>query len=540
MIGNEVTSTEELLLKRMLRVETVLNVDRVIASKFEDVLNDESLYDLLKNTSEIDWKSKLGLDCKCVGISSLQVFVKQNWLFSDVGLNEKLVQFLNENKDDLSVFCQNDEVISCDAQLKYSFLLSIAYKYLVVKSMRSLGDFVWCFRTLFVNQMILKEASERIYNEVQKYTKLFDDYLDDYADNLDDYESKLMFLQSCVELSQIYLWFKDVHNSEKYLMKAQKFSEVTLNLSGALGKRTKFQTKATSQLTVEIHRRIPREIEVNANPLTYPKNVALDNETLLQNIEFVSQNEKCTALLPEEQSLMLASVNLSLKGGPHDDVLIKEESLTYLEYIIRETQNWCLRFKALHLRCFLEQENKKIERTMTQLNELVDCYKDSAQRNINKLDLFYGTSIEPVWLIEKSFADCLLKMGCVKAALDVYLRLQIWESIVQCYQILEKKEKAESVVRERLKIEKTPDLLCLLGDITTDLSYYDEAWNLSNNKSSRSKRSIGDYYFQRKEYEKCLEPYQISLQLNSLQLYTWQRLGYAALETQNYELSAKA
>lgn len=44
---------------------------------------------------------------------------------------------------------------------------------------------------------------------------------------------------------------------------------------------------------------------------------------------------------------------------------------------------------------------------------------------------------------------------------------------------MQKNEKAEEVVRERLKISPTPHLHCLLGELTGDSTHFETSWELS-------------------------------------------------------------
>lgn len=105
---------------------------------------------------------------------------------------------------------------------------------------------------------------------------------------------------------------------------------------------------------------------------------------------------------------------------------------------------------------------------------------------------------------------------------------------------MERRDKAEEIIRERLAIEETPYLYCLLGDVTEDIEFYKKSWELSKEKYFRAPKSLGNYHFKRKEYQQCIDYYTKSLDLNSMQLDVWYRLAFAALDIKNYELSAKA
>jgi hypothetical protein len=67
----------------------------------------------------------------------------------------------------------------------------------------------------------------------------------------------------------------------------------------------------------------------------------------------------------------------------------------------------------------------------------------------------------------------------------------LWDEVITCYQLLGKPHRAELTVRERLKAgEETPYMLTALADVTGDESLYEKAWNLSNKRYARAKRSL--------------------------------------------------
>ncbi len=60
----------------------------------------------------------------------------------------------------------------------------------------------------------------------------------------------------------------------------------------------------------------------------------------------------------------------------------------------------------------------------------------------------------------------LVGLGCLNAALEVLTQLELWEELAKCYQAVGRKAKAKEIVEERIDIEATPSLWCLLGDLT--------------------------------------------------------------------------
>jgi hypothetical protein len=268
-----------------------------------------------------------------------------------------------------------------------------------------------------------------------------------------------------------FLAYKDADHSKKYLKEATKLSGLNIKLSGALGVRTFFQQKPTSQLVVHFDRNGLVDAETQAthdgdlsstcndNYKLLPRNVTLSDDTLLPKVKFVVSNDnlneiendigksdsdsECFKLTPSEQCLILALISNSYLIGSKDDELSREELLAYIEYLIPKTRVWCIHYKALMIRSLLEKEKtRKVDRSMTQMNELVDeVVKEMNQVNADANELkrvrcenFYSIQLTPFWMTEKYLAEILISLGAIKSALDIYLRIQLWDEIISCYQ----------------------------------------------------------------------------------------------------------
>ena len=66
------------------------------------------------------------------------------------------------------------------------------------------------------------------------------------------------------------------------------------------------------------------------------------------------------------------------------------------------------------------------------------------------------------------------------------------------------------------------------------------ALELSSDKSSRAYRSLGVHSYFRKDYTSALAHFRRSVELNAFQPKTLLRLGYAAMEVEDWEEAAKA
>lgn len=79
-----------------------------------------------------------------------------------------------------------------------------------------------------------------------------------------------------------------------------------------------------------------------------------------------------------------------------------------------------------------------------------------------------------------------------------------------------------------------------VGDATGNVGYYERAWELSKRRSHRVQRHWGLHYYNRKDFKQCIPHFEKSVSINPLQSNIWSRLGYAALETENWQIAATA
>ena len=103
------------------------------------------------------------------------------------------------------------------------------------------------------------------------------------------------------------------------------------------------------------------------------------------------------------------------------------------------------------------------------------------------------------------------------------------------------RHKAVEIIKEQMVKEgESPLLYCMLGDATDDPKNYEKAIELSKGKNARAYRSLGDYYYERKDYENTVTYLGKALELNTFQLKTMLRHGYSAIQLEKWDIAAQS
>lgn len=308
-------------------------------------------------------------------------------------------------------------------------------------------------------------------------------------------------------------------------LSAAKASGLEFELSGALGRKTKYQPDAISQLILLAESR-PREADdqqsskdgrarENGDKQGLPTALLLNDDTLLEETEFTkvtSSNgdgdgiETSTSRLshldptdqpplhPLDQSLLL-SFCLSQHNHLPSSGLTASQMMPFLTRVLQTPRNWSIHTTALLLRSRLEStRSRTVERSALQLQALIEQMPTSDSSPKERLRYFHQLPLPSKWEMERELAKRFLSLGVTRSALDIFSRLEMWEDAVGCLQRLEKEEEAEKIVRDLLegrKIEsdlvpvmkrstlsevrktkltsaREAKLWCLLGDLALD------------------------------------------------------------------------
>ncbi|XP_023018617.2 tetratricopeptide repeat protein 27 [Leptinotarsa decemlineata] len=390
----------------------------------------------------------------------------------------------------------------------------------------------WYWRSILIHQQILDELSPTLRSDADRLYKHF---------QVDPKINGVIKASLDIEVAQLYLLFRHVSKAKDHILAASALLGVRYDLVGILGKRTKYQEKELAQLSLKVTlEKNEQEDGSEGDDHNVPKNISLNDDTRLDSIELSEPDAENARIANSEQKLFINIVQEMLIAKPQDE-LQTEELQPFVNMVLKQKNSYAVRIAALLLRCKLEMKNKRtVERSLSQCEEIINSFKKEEPPVLKRIADVFATGMPPIWKVEKQHADLLLNLGLVKNALDIFLKIKRWEEVIVCYTILELKHKAAEIIQEQLKENPSVKLWCLLGDATEDVSCYEKAWELSKRRSHRAQRHWGNYLFVRKQYEECIPHFEKSVSINPLQSNVWSRLGFAALQIENWQTAATA
>ncbi|XP_035742700.1 tetratricopeptide repeat protein 27-like isoform X1 [Vespa mandarinia] len=496
------------------------------AKLFESLSNSDDLQEIIYNNIKKDTTDSY--EWLCLSIASLFYFIKCNWtgpITDDRGI--ELLSVTREKA--LKYLSLHDECNENVEKPEFLYLSKIIFSNEYMQNNYK-SCMWWLFRANLLHQFILEETSGTIFEETEMLIA--------NIGALNIVRSTFSEALFNLEVAQFYLYYKRIECSEKYLAHVENIAQVKMELQGIMGKRTKYQKELKPQLFLKISMDKEDTFETRICK-NLPKSLDLNDDLRLERTQFSEFQDEIRLGALEEAIVLARHTQLQL-SQPRDK-LTDEEINPYVTKVIDNTKNWSLKMTALCCRCIYEANDKRtVERSMLQAEYLLKEIKDCNVTMAERLDIFFASGMKPIWMLEKILANIMLSLGLVKGALDLFLKLKLWEDVILCYNILELKHKAAEIILQKIAKKPTIKLWCLLGDTTGDVKHYETAWKLSDEKSSRAQRHWGFFYFLKKNYVEAIPHLRLSVELNNIQEDVWLRLGFAALQTEDWKLAAMA
>ena len=453
---------------------------------------------------------------RLVGVAALQLFVKVNWLGGEL---------------DGETYWPDWEGEELRPGVREAGLLQVARSLLLEEGESHSGLVpIWALRAANVTAAVLEEPSDLLQTAVAGLME---------RAGLHSWDNSTLHALFLLETARFQRQHHRVREAGAAVVEAAGLARLSLVESGALGRRTRFQTRDIPQFCLELSGTADPVVRPEIEPTDLARDIKLEDEVRLDRIEWAGQ-EAGEGVRPRlnglQQAILLAFCWIKLTGTK--DELTPEQALPYLEPVLEHPAAWAVHTAALLARSQLEAEHSKtVERSMAQLDCLLESVRASGQ---GRLQLLHPSQLPPLWEVEARLGCILLSVGSTKAALEIFLRLEDWERAVACYTLLGFRHRAAELIRARLAERETARLWCELGDATDDLDCYHTALKLSDGRSARAHRSLGLRHYADKEYEEAVPLFERSLNQCGCQPGLLLRLAYAAMQLERWELAAQS
>ncbi|EIW76262.1 tetratricopeptide repeat domain 27 [Coniophora puteana RWD-64-598 SS2] len=459
----------------------------------------------------VDWTPPSGLseqDAECarlaLAVACARAFVQPNWTGPDLDVTPKDIIVTDSSKpiDEEALNSKAVAELASGGEPAYHLaqhplFLRLAQILLSRPFEHCLSAAWWRLRVTIIHQQLLDEPVAVSPDLLSSLEPLFTAVAGE-----PELEGRLLLEQGVLE----HIYGHDKLAAD-FFVRAARATGLRYELTGALGKRTKFQVADLSQLVLlaestlkdksaegEEDAKKDKDASTDSNSNSgdsatattavpdqqngggpvIPETLALNDDTLLEKTEFTSSAPNSSdsaaggpsplahldpgaqpALHPLDQCIFLAMC-LNVRNQSPSHGLTSEQMSPYVQRVLAHPRNWSVHTMALLLRARLEStRTRTVERATLQLQALVEQMPSADAPLGERLGYVHDISLPSRWEMERELAGRFLSLGVVKSALEIFERLEMWEEVVKCWQAMERRDKGIAIVRDLLEGRKT-------------------------------------------------------------------------------------
>ncbi|XP_052190220.1 uncharacterized protein LOC127799954, partial [Diospyros lotus] len=360
----------------------------------------------------------------------------------------------------------------------------------------------WLARLLLIQQRVLSERSSSLFDLLQVYTN---ETLHDFgtSEKVSGYwGDKLVEEEVLTIVSMLYLeagmmehTYGRVDSSRLHFESAEVVSGLQLSVTGALGFRTVHQVKPKAQLLLVTNTdssndyvdSISPEVHINPSNIDGYNLLRHHRETceasdILMTPKFIEDDKSsetgaqvtgnggtaASHLKGIQQAVILAQCLLIEKSTPYDEMQ-RWEMAPYIEAVDSQPSSYFI------IHCFCDilrirwesTRSRTKERALLMMDKLVQGIYESSPSVAQRIYYSFGAYIPTIPALRKEYGELLVSCGLIGEAVKVFEDLELWDSLIYCYRLLDKKAAAVELIKMRLsEMPNDPRLWCSLGDIT--------------------------------------------------------------------------
>ncbi|KAK4598899.1 hypothetical protein RGQ29_016089 [Quercus rubra] len=427
----------------------------------------------------------------------------------------------------------------------------------------------WLARIIFLQQRILDERSSSLFDLLHVYVGETLHHFDTLEKVTSYFGSSLHNEDALAIISAVHLeagimeyTYGRVDSCRQHFESAEVAAGLQLSVTGILGFRTvhQVQPKAQSVLVTNtsssncvsncplessgvqahkssvgednLHLRQPETSDILMTPKLLVDN---DEGSRLQGIQ--NGGPATAPLRGIQQAVILARCLLIEKSTPHGEMQ-GWDMAPYIEAIDSQQLSYFI------IRCFCDilrirwesTRSRTKERALLMMDKLVQSVSEPSPGAAQRIPFCFGVYIPTIPALRKEYGELLVRCHLIGEAVKIFEDLELWDNLIFCYRLLEKKAAAVELIKKRLsEMPNDPRLWCSLGDVTNDDACYQKALEVSNDKSARAKRSLARSAYNRGEYQTSKILWESAMALNSLYPDGWFALGAAALKARDVQ-----